>query len=61
MTARHPADVHAIPWEAGPNGHRADRNCPCSPRAMRDLNVPARVVWSHRRPIERKPVLESEE
>lgn len=43
------SDVHAVPHDAGLNGHKPDRACSCAPRMMRDL-TDGSIVWVHRRP-----------
>lgn len=43
--------MHAVPLDASDHGHRADRACYCSPRAMRDLDDPSRIVFAHRKPF----------
>lgn len=41
--------IDAVPAESSA-GHRAGRDCPCGPVAMRDLATGSVNVWRHRTP-----------
>lgn len=49
--------IHVTPYEPDRVSHRADRRCPCGPKAARDMLEPANVVWVHRNPPAARPVV----